>query len=85
MRVIKPGVRPEPEKRELITETFTCDNCGCVFEANEKDGHYVMIEYKNRIFHMLYRRYKNISCPTCYEIHRLYLDKKWERCSIGEM
>lgn len=38
MRVIKPGVRPEPEKRELITETFTCGNCGCVFEANEKTG-----------------------------------------------
>ena len=33
IEIIKPGKKPEPEKRAILT--FTCPKCGCKFRTDE--------------------------------------------------
>ncbi len=40
MKILVPGVEP---KEELITRTFQCEKCGCIFEADSNEYYYYEI------------------------------------------
>ena len=54
MRIIKPG---RINKR---TKLFTCDNCGCVFEADENE--YKYCDYSTAMY---YNSDAKCKCPSC--------------------
>ena len=68
MKVIKQGVRPAP-----FTKRFTCQECGCIFEASSNDG-LKMVETTEHLFRTDTRHFVPVPCPTCGKIHRIYLD-----------
>jgi len=59
MTIIKPGVIPT--KIEPKHVQISCIDCGCIFDATEKEGH-LMVLTDGAIEKPLYRYY---ICPTC--------------------
>ena len=59
IKIIKPGKKPETTKR------FTCEHCGCVFEADE-DSYRLNMDITEGT------PYAYAICPTCgLKVYRL--------------
>ena len=68
MKIIKPGIT------RVVTKRFTCQDCGCVFEASSKDG-IGMIETTEHLFRPdTVRHFVPVCCPTCGKLHEIDLD-----------
>lgn len=56
MKIIQPGDLNKPKK----TKRFTCDNCGCIFEA-DKTEYKAEDSGRNETFY-------HADCPTCGDL-----------------
>ena len=60
MKIINHGAKKEEKKNSL---RFLCENCGCVFDADEDEYH---IDYRQDVLSSVFHAYS--SCPECHKI-----------------
>lgn len=73
MNIIKKGNLPEYLKKTI---RFTCDYCGCVFDAEAGEYEYVGITEALFVRNKHWHKYKCDHCPTCN--HPVYNDEPME-------